>query len=71
MKCYAVIYTDRWQQDFLTVEVWTEKEVAEKRVEYLNDNVCKKEKDQWGNRLYYYVIQEYPLNEEAKAEDLQ
>ena len=62
MKCYVVMFTDRWEEDFFPMEVWLDKSIAEKRAETLTANHKNKSMTD-GKRDFYYEVFERPFNE--------
>ena len=60
-KVFLVIYTDGWQVDYITREVWTDKNKADERAKELT------EKEYPNNKNYWYEVKEIELNKKTEA----
>lgn len=66
MNIYCVIKTDRWNSDYEIAEIWDSREVAERRKDWYNENIMRKDVDDWGNRTWFCIVEQFELNKENK-----
>jgi len=62
MKVYAVILTDIWEVDYITAEIYDNKNIAEKRAKELTDSES-------GAPEWYYEFKEFEINKKYRIKE--